>query len=605
MEHWLVFLVCGFVFLLALRACLQYIAQSRPESFDFLAGRDALATRLIVIVHGLKGGGNVNDLIRLARSTFPNADILFLRYDGRWYSNADPYQIADVLEKELHRRFEEQAYEKILLVAHSAGAAIARKVFVWAHGQEQDRVGLGTHGKRPWVDHVERIVLLAGINRGWSIEPRPEKMSESRAFGYWILLRIARVCGIAEFVRAVYRGTAFVANTRIQWLRISRAEEVANGIRKFPQIIQLIGDRDEIVSREDQQDLIATRGAIFVTLNNTSHRDILRLDPGEVGTAMALRTNTVRCALLGEIDRLDRHEPSTGLADEDRRVTRLIYVMHGIRDHGAWTQTVREELESRIGLSGPATRVINMKYGYFPLLPFILYGDRQRNVRRFMDNITENTSRFPNANTIDYIGHSNGTYILASALLRYKSLSVRRVYFAGSVVPKHFPWTRLIDEKRVESVINIVTTSDWVVAIFPKLFEQIADWKKDFKCEGWLDIGAGGFRGFEAAGNASGAIQNIEFAVGRHDAGVDVSVPAKLHAIVDYVAESRTAGIVSVFKTASKQHSFLSFISNVSYVIWIVIGIVLTYLGMEIEKRYGPVGLLSYCAVLFGLLNSI
>jgi hypothetical protein len=71
----------------------------------------------------------------------------------------------------------------------------------------------------------------------------------------------------------------------------------------------------------------------------------------------------------------------------------------------------------------------------FPLLPFITYRDRQKNVRRFMDEYTENLARFPKAETIDFIGHSNGTYILASALQRYVTMRVRRVYFGGQCEP--------------------------------------------------------------------------------------------------------------------------------------------------------------------------
>jgi hypothetical protein len=52
--------------------------------------------------------------------------------------------------------------------------------------------------------------------------------------------------------------------------------------------------------------------------------------------------------------------------------------------------------------------VTNLKYGYFPMLPFSLYGDRQRKVRRFMDEYTENLAAFPNAHIVDFVGHSNG-----------------------------------------------------------------------------------------------------------------------------------------------------------------------------------------------------
>ena len=52
-----------------------------------------------------------------------------------------------------------------------------------------------------------------------------------------------------------------------------------------------------------------------------------------------------------------------------------------------------------------------------------------------MDQYTQNLAKYPNSDgRISYIGHSNGTYILASALDRYPSLRVNQIVFAGSVV---------------------------------------------------------------------------------------------------------------------------------------------------------------------------
>jgi hypothetical protein len=47
--------------------------------------------------------------------------------------------------------------------------------------------------------------------------------------------------------------------------------------------------------------------------------------------------------------------------------------------------------------------------------------------------------------------------------------------------------------------INVIADGDWVVTVFPKLFEQIADWLGVQPHTGVLDLGSAGFRGFEAA----------------------------------------------------------------------------------------------------------
>ena len=177
--------------------------------------------------------------------------------------------------------------------------------------------------------------------------------------------------------------------------------------------------------------------------------------------------------------------------DENPGISKIIYILHGIRDYGVLADALRKEIEK---VKSADTEVTPPKYGYFPMIPFILHWDRQKNVRRFMDEYTENLARFPHAKRLDFIGHSNGTYILASALQRYSTLYVNNVLFAGSVVPKHYPWRKLVDAKRVSRIFNMVATSDWVVALFPRFFEQIAEWLGETSVKGAFDIGSAGFR---------------------------------------------------------------------------------------------------------------
>lgn len=336
-------------------------------------------------------------------------------------------------------------------------------------------------------------------------------------------------------------------------------------------MIQLIGDHDDVVSRADGADLLASRGTVFKTLPQTSLQDITAVVTDAKTPGAAARVEVIREALLGQVSDPDLTDPS--LPTEDRDVTQVIYLVHGIRDYGDWTDRLREELQKRLMEqgAGDTCRVANLKYGYFAMVPFILYRDRQRNVRLFMDEYTENLTRFPGAaEAVDFAGHSNGTYVLASTLVRYATPRVRRVLFAGSVVPKHYPWERLVDAGRVERVVNIAATSDWVVAIFPKLFEQIADWLNVRPVEGWLDIGAAGFRGFNAAGEAGGHIQNIKYTTGRHGAGVDTLVPAKRDALAQFLLNGDVDSVRATFKTADSPALWCDQLSNFSYFGWIL-----------------------------------
>jgi hypothetical protein len=271
-----------------------------------------------------------------------------------------------------------------------------------------------------------------------------------------------------KLLLATRRGAPFIADLRVQWIRIARQDHGSSQKAKLPTTIHLLGDIDDIVSREDSQDLAAAKDARFITLLNTDHQDIVT--DLETERESSERLSQIMNALCLREEELELSFDK--VQEEDLNIKRIIYILHGIRDYGTWAERLRSVLEKELegqGLNEVA--VTPPKYGYFPMALFILYWDRQRNVRKFMDEYTENIARYPNA----VIGHSNGTYILASALQRYPTLKVRNVLFAGSVVPKGYRWRELVDAGRVSKVRNVVATGDWVVAIFPRFFEQIAE----------------------------------------------------------------------------------------------------------------------------------
>ena len=70
------------------------------------------------------------------------------------------------------RRGDGGAYERLILVGYSCGAVIARKIAIVVHGETagapfvRDLKGL----ERTWAGSIERIILLAGMSRGWAPE---------------------------------------------------------------------------------------------------------------------------------------------------------------------------------------------------------------------------------------------------------------------------------------------------------------------------------------------------------------------------------------------------------------------------------------------------
>ena len=160
--------------------------------------------------------------------------------------------------------------------------------------------------------------------------------------------------------------------------------------------------------------------------------------------------------------------------------------MHGIRDNGGWSIEVDRALQTVANSLNRSVEPIKAGYGYFPMFRFLFLSSRQTNVRWFMDRYTEVIARYPEAN-VSFVGHSNGTYLLAAALQRYESFKIHRAAFAGSVVPKAYPWDQLVQQQRVTAIRNDMASADWVVGVFPGFFELLH----------LSDIGTAGHNGFQ------------------------------------------------------------------------------------------------------------
>lgn len=119
-------------------------------------------------------------------------------------------------------------------------------------------------------------------------------------------------------------------------------------------------------------------------------------------------------------------------------------------------------------------------------------------------------SLYPKAE-FSYIGHSNGTYLVAKALQDCEAVKFDNIVFAGSVVVTNFEWSKLIPGQ-VTRVLNYVATDDRIVAVFPYIFERTRI----------QDLGGAGHRGFKdpAERKEDPAVRNFRRVVGGHGAAL-------------------------------------------------------------------------------------
>jgi hypothetical protein len=188
----------------------------------------------------------LRDWCEAIKEFLPDADLIVPRYESSIFSNVDPRRVADQLVQYIHeadisrsKRLDGGAYERIILIGYSGGGLIIRKTYLIAMGYGDDEKLIHNFKPFPWVKKVERILLMAALNRGIS-----NTNLEHTGWGVYAIQRIGwmvlPLLGGGKFVSHLRRGSPFVANLRVQWIRLSQAPDV-----QLPPTIQLLGDVDE------------------------------------------------------------------------------------------------------------------------------------------------------------------------------------------------------------------------------------------------------------------------------------------------------------------------------------------------------------------------
>lgn len=503
-----------------------------------MAIEEGLAT-LVVILHAYTHrAADLSSVEKTVVEIWPNAEIYRPELPASLFSMANPNRIAAGLLGSIDQKVKDaqgkgQPFQRIILVGHSLGALLARKLYVMACGEvaaapfepeckEHGFLGGDTPiPPRSWAIKVSRIVLLAGMNRGWRVSHHISlKRAPLWAIGSGICHVIHMLTRRWPLIFTIRRGAEFITQLRIQWLFMRRragtpqAQKVKDTLL-WPGdalTVQLLGSRDDMVAPEDNVDLVSGGDFIYLDVPYSGHNDVIRMDAPVFGPG---RKELLVLALQGSLDELNCKAviPSAErFSSPDFRIKRMVFVIHGIRDVGYWTHKIARRVKERDPnhLSEWATETSS--YGYFPMLPFLFPWYRRQKVEWLMDQYAEALARYPNAvDSFSYVGHSNGTYLLAKALEIYPCCRFENVVFAGSVVHRNYDWQRFLNAKppRVKAVLNFVASADWVVAFFPKLFQFLR----------WSDLGSAGHDGFLVKQSAPQFYQ-VEYVKGGHSAAI-------------------------------------------------------------------------------------
>lgn len=519
---------------------------------------------LFILVHGFEPDEKL--LAGTAAALASKGDVIRVAYPARLMSNADPQALTDDLSERLEKAIPEGRYTDIRFVAHSSGALIARRTLL-----------NGWRDHKSWAKHVTRMALLAGMNRGWNVNGlRPLDMSEWKRWYWRIGEWFGRLTRTGSFILDLKTGTEFVADLRLDWMNAMRDPAKSGQI----EVVQLLGDIDDVVSLADNEDLRAMQSAKYalVRVRGTGHKSIIDLADPKMGAYRTTKLLLAAACPFDEVVAQNEEQPYT----TDLSVTSIVFVLHGIRDLGEWSS----QFETHIRAMGPSgVAIVSPRYGYLGMGPFLLPKVRERYVRWFMDEYTETLARYPNVTPdhIQFFGHSNGTYVLADALKDYRSLRINRIVFAGSVVPKKFDWQKLVEAGQVKHVRNYVATTDWVVALFPRLFEmRPAAWLKN-------DLGSAGFNGFDAGGGCNGSpatpagaepvVENVCYIAGEHSA---FDSDARVAEIAAYLVAGGSQAPARVERTGIA--AWLLALPAVVWLVWVALAGVVVYLGVRVTS---------------------
>jgi hypothetical protein len=190
---------------------------------------------------------------------------------------------------------------------------------------------------------VDRLILLAGMNRGWQISYHMNLWRAiSWKLGVIVLQCVAIIIRRRPLILSIRRGAPFITQLRIQWIKMrQRSQEDAQDEKNNhgdALTIQLLGSIDDFVAPTDNVDLVSGGDFVYLDVPHSSHITITQMDDSSAGyeRTRILKQALTECkgALMAR-SILPQDDPRQSA---DYNKSDVVFVVHGIRDEGYWTR---------------------------------------------------------------------------------------------------------------------------------------------------------------------------------------------------------------------------------------------------------------------------
>ncbi len=407
---------------------------------------------------------------------------------------------AESINRDIQNAVDDVKPEKLIVIAYSAGTALFRRALADCASDAPGSDG-GSPGKN-WKSILKRVIHIGGMTTGWQFNSEMPKL-------YLALGPLIRPLCAEWFPWQIYKGSKFITDTRIKLSR--QAAKQRKQERPAIQETYLLGTEDEYISPSDALEpggQGADGNPSYLEVDGCTHVTILS-EKGRARTCvvdfivhailekeheLSGPGSTLRAIHPDDIDDyLDPMDNQPARRDDD--VKRVVIILHGIRDNGAWAQRIGNHIKNkwreRRQDAGRQIRIVSASYGYFSLWDFLRPGGRADAIGWYQNLYANTCALYPNAE-ISFLGHSNGTY-LGTEALRCQNLTYESMVLAGSVVRRDF-WTKNEDAKevrqRVKRVFNFRSIDDWIVGLLPGGLEVIPVLGKP------MNLGGAGAYGF-------------------------------------------------------------------------------------------------------------
>lgn len=419
--------------------------------------------RLYVIAHGLSPKKTqweqFKQWLQKATGADPD-DIKLWDHSTKRWSLGRMDKLSEKLRDEIDQWDFDDVYDEIILIGHSMGGVLVRDTYL--------RAADPTHGDvqiSPWHKKVKRIVLLASINRGFV---------PKRSLSILVVVRLLQLIG--QYRRFVFsdltEGAEFITNLRLRWINYFSSQPQEG----LPEIVQILGSEDGVVSREDSIDLDQFPAAYHQDVKGENHAELYYLKDNH-------RQKIFEKCIINTLPppQLKQKE------QENNSVKTVVVLLHGIRaSKDGWVKDAKRLIsEHPQGKDDKQLQVYDYSYGFFAAVEFIIPYLRHNQVRWFQNLYSDLRGQYPKA-IFHFIGHSNGTYMLGHSLEKIRpGIKFGRVALAGSALPSNFDWEECFDSGQVTEVQNHRSRKDWVIA-----------WVASAVSFFFKDVGTGGYAGF-------------------------------------------------------------------------------------------------------------